>query len=215
MKARIAACVLLMVSVSAWADGPEYAYDIPDQNGQPRQMTPEDWNRNADGRAEDPNNPMSTTARAFRNGWIQRGDYEAKHAVPQPPPLPQVAQDYTQPLQSQRPPQPQYSQQPQYQQYDPSQVQEVYADQPPYPPQQYTPQDAYVQQVPPHLVRSPAPVYYGRPPARYVQQYEQPWYGPTPIVIQPAMRGYPRYPDGYGPGYVRPDYAYRQAPNYR
>jgi hypothetical protein len=206
MKTRIAMLVLLFASASAWADGPEYAYDIPDQNGQPRQMTPDDWTRNADGRAEDPDNPMSTTARAFRNGWIQRGDYDAKQMQPQqPPPLPPVARDYTQPL-------PRMQQQPQY---DPNQVQEVYTDQPDYPPPQYAQQDPYYQE-PPHLVRSPAPVYYGRPPAQYVQQYEQPWYGPTPIVIQPAMRGYPGqfYPRGYGPRYDPPNYAYRQAPRY-
>lgn len=203
MKTRMAVLVLLFASAAAWADGPEYAYDVPDQNGQPRQITPDDWSRNADGRAEDPDNPMSTTARAFRNGWIQRGDYDAKQMQPQqPPPLPQVARDYNQPL-------PRMQQQ--YQQ-DPYQVQEVYADQ---PPQQYASQDAYYQE-PPHLVRSPAPVYYQRPPAQYVQQYEQPWYGPTPIVIQPSMRGYPGqfYPRGYGPRYDPPNYAYRQAPRY-
>lgn len=208
MKTRIAVALLVMaVSASAFADGPIYAYNVPDQNGQPRQMTPEDWAQNADGRAEDPNNPMSDRARAFRNGWIQRGDYDAQHFAQQydkqqqqPPQTPLQSHTYT------------YSDAPapQQQAYDPNQVQEVIADEPvPQPPQQY----AYVQPEPPHLVRSPAPVYYQ--PPQYVVQRVPVWYGPTPVVIQPAVRPYPGgYPQGYADRYVRPDYAYRQAPNY-
>ena len=211
MKTRIAICLLaIAASASAFADGPIYAYNVPDQNGQPRQMTPEDWAQNADGRAEDPNSPMSDRARAFRNGWIQRGDYDAQHFAQQYdkqqqqqvqlPPLPPAQQP---PLQSQKYV---YSEAPAPQPaYDPNQVAEVVADQP--PPQQY----AYVQQEPPHLVRSPTPVYYAPPPVRYVQ----PYYGPTQVVIQPAVRPYYRgYPQGYVDPYVRPDYAYRQADNY-
>ncbi|BCM95195.1 hypothetical protein [Burkholderia phage FLC6] len=205
MKTRIALCALLLVSMSAWADGPFYAYSVPDANGQPRQITPDDWTRNADNRAEDPDSPMSDRARAFRNGWIQRGDYDARN----------YAQLYDQ-QQQQRPQAPlqsrtyTYSDAPAPQQtYDPNQVAEVDADDPPYV-QQY-PQQAYIQQEPPHLVRSPAPVYYAPPPV----QYNRPYYGPTQVVIQPAVRPYPRgYPPGYVDRYVRPDYAYRQADNY-
>lgn len=63
----------------ALADGPIYAYGVPDTQGQPRQMTPDDWQKNADGVAEDPDKPMSDTARAFRNGWVQRGNYDEQH----------------------------------------------------------------------------------------------------------------------------------------
>uniref|UniRef100_A0AAU7PFD8 Uncharacterized protein n=1 Tax=Burkholderia phage vB_BgluM-SURPRISE13 TaxID=3159457 RepID=A0AAU7PFD8_9VIRU len=205
MKTRIAVCLLLMAaSASAFADGPFYAYSVPDANGQPRQITADDWTRNADNRAEDPDNPMSDRARAFRNGWIQRGDYDAQH----------FAQQYDQ-QQQQQPQTPLQSQKYVYSDapaplpgYDPNQVAEVDADQPPPLPQQY----AYAPPPePPHLVRSPAPVYYAPPPPRMVQQY----YGPTQVVIQPAVRPYPRgYPQGYVDPYVRPDYAYRQAQNY-
>lgn len=69
--AGVAVATLLYASASH-ADGPPEAYD----NGAPaqRSIKPDDYLVNADGAKEDPNAKMSEIARAYRNGWIHRGN---------------------------------------------------------------------------------------------------------------------------------------------
>jgi hypothetical protein len=69
--AGMAAAALLYAGAS-YADGPPEAYD----NGAPaeRSLKPDDYLVNADGAKEDPNAKMSEIARAYRNGWIHRGN---------------------------------------------------------------------------------------------------------------------------------------------
>ncbi|WP_321935481.1 hypothetical protein [Paraburkholderia sp. J8-2] len=63
---------MLLYGPASYADGPPEAYD----NGAPvrRGIRPDDYLVNADGAKEDPNARMSDAARAYRNGWIRRGN---------------------------------------------------------------------------------------------------------------------------------------------
>lgn len=80
MKIRtILAIAALGLSTSVFAQAQIYAHNVPDDEGQPRMITPNDWEKNADGIGEDPDHPMSGKARAFRNGWVNRGYYDADH----------------------------------------------------------------------------------------------------------------------------------------
>lgn len=79
------------ITSNAWADGPVSAYDEDIQNGYV----------NADGAVEDPQAPMSTTARAYRNGYIggrqtQKSEDDARFAQYQQQQY-QQAQQYQQP----------------------------------------------------------------------------------------------------------------------
>lgn len=213
----------LGATAPAWADGPPYAYQVPGTDAQPRPMTADDWSKNADGVAEDPDNPMSGTARAFRNGWVQRGNYDVDHpdelaqlaqkrhpdrAVAQNgvPPLPQGAVALRPPL----PPQMQMAQQPVTQPDDDvddqAHVQPVIlstsqARQLPPPPQGYAPAVPYaqVQNAPaayPQAYAQPQVVYVvpQSPPTAYVTQAPEPQYAPPPRTVQ-----YVYVPAGYAP----------------
>lgn len=74
---------------AAWADGPEAAY------GDDPSLSPNEYKVNVDGAREDPNAPMSGTARAYRNGLLtgramQKVDDE-KAAASVLPPIPRGA----------------------------------------------------------------------------------------------------------------------------
>lgn len=239
MKTHLVIGVLagMIVSASAMAAGPMYAYSVPDQNGQPRQMTPDDWKKNVDGRAEDPNAMMSDRARAFRNGWVQRGDYDAQRYAKmyddqqnQPPQSQAPLQSHTyvysdpdpdqQPQQAMQPLPPQQAQQPMY---DPRQIQTVDADQQDQqdqdqdqyqPPPQYAAPEPRYAQPPAYMVASPRPVY--TPPPPPVQYIYQPAPAPTPVYVQRpplvfAFNGYNRGSQSYYRGGYYQN-AYRQAP---
>lgn len=55
----------------AWADGPESAY--AEDEAPLASLSPDEYQVNADGMQEDPNAKMSDVARAYRNGYINRG----------------------------------------------------------------------------------------------------------------------------------------------
>lgn len=55
----------------AWADGPESAYAEDEAPGD--SLSPDEYQVNADGMKEDANAKMSDIARAYRNGYINRG----------------------------------------------------------------------------------------------------------------------------------------------
>lgn len=94
-RMALAVAASAMVSQTAFADGPYSAY----QNGGHARQSAEDPENiaegivNADGANEDARNPMSTTARAFRNGLIngramQKAEDEKRYAAIDLPPLP-------------------------------------------------------------------------------------------------------------------------------
>jgi hypothetical protein len=56
----------------AWADGPEAAY-AADEEAPAASLSPDEYQVNADGMKEDPKAKMSDVARAYRNGYINRG----------------------------------------------------------------------------------------------------------------------------------------------
>lgn len=62
----------LLYGPASHADGPPEAYgdNAPAERG----LKPDDYLVNADGATEDPNAKMSEIARAYRNGWIRRGN---------------------------------------------------------------------------------------------------------------------------------------------
>ncbi|TAM00617.1 MAG: hypothetical protein EPN70_21845 [Paraburkholderia sp.] len=190
---------------AAHADGPPEAYD----NGAPvqRSLQPGDYLVNADGAKEDPSAKMSEIARAYRNGWIHRGNTDdrilkglirkhhdeqvaAARAAPRPVNAPRPAVRRYLP-----PPPPSYADVPPPGPYAPP----MYAPAPPPPvqPVQYVPVYA-----PP-----PPPV----PPVQYVPVYQQPAYqqpvyappGVTVATAYPVVQGYYGTPWWYGGGYRR------------
>lgn len=194
---------LVLVANAAYADGPVYSYSVPGQDAQPRQMTADDWSTNVDGVSEDPNNPMSGTARAFRNGWVNRGQYDVAHpeelrvlkqrlANQQPnqvfdqaraqvavqPPLPGNLDDNEQDVT------PQVAQVPRQRGYAPypqaAYVQSIPA-QPPQQPVQYAAPTQY-----PEYDEQPQQ-YAPPPPPQYVQQQPQVVYVQPPPVYQPPQ----------------------------
>lgn len=193
------ACATLLYASASYADGPPEAYDqgAPGQ----RDLKPDDYLVNADGAKEDPKAKMSEIARAYRNGWIHRGNtddrilkqlIQKRHddeaaaarvaAQPVPPPAPPA-----QPVRRYLPPPP-----PSY----------AYAPPPPaqYPPPMYA-QPVYA--APPVPVQY-VPVY---PPPQPV--YQQTMYAPPgwPVTVATAypvvQAGYYGAPWWYGGGYRR------------
>lgn len=184
------ALAMLLYGPASYADGPPEAYENGGQSV--RSIKPNDYLVNADGAKEDPDARMSDRARAFRNGWIQRGSTDdrilkrliqqqhdqeiaAARAVdqsgsePMPAAPPQAAVRYA-------PPPPSYAEAPQPQQYAPPvYAPPVYAPPPPPPvqPVQYVP------------VYPPPPV------------YQQPVYAPPPVFPVVVAAGYPVARAGY------------------
>lgn len=183
--------LLATVASVAHADGPVSAYG---QNPYQYSEDEEDGLVNADGRMEDPQTPMSTTARAYRNGIIggrrmQHAEDEARYAQAQQ--LPQYQPQ-------------QYQPQPQYQPYPREEVAEVYIDprvpgiarSNQYPPTRglndpmrpqetcyYNSCHGYSRSV---VQEPPRPVYYVQPEPRYV----------APRVVLPPRFNYnDRYRD--------------------
>jgi hypothetical protein len=196
------ASALTLQAYPAWADGPEAAYGAEEEvpSGS---LSANEYQLNADGMKEDSKAKMSDVARAYRNGYINRGkqdqaDYQAmidsrNHGQRQPaktdvarvdvPPLPPGVPEDDNSKYTSIPPQPrQYAQRhaPQAQPQPQPQTQ---------PQQQY--QQAYQQ-----------PQY--APPAMPMQYQQAPVYTQMQPQIQPQMQ--PVYADTQ-PLYVRPDYA--------
>jgi hypothetical protein len=185
----------------AWADGPDTAY--AEEDAPAGSLSPNEYQVNADGMKEDPNAKMSEVARAYRNGYINRGkEDQAGYDVARVdvPPLPagvpeddnskytsippqprqyaqrQVPQPPQQPLQQQ--PQPQYRQAYQTQQYAPA-------------PMQYQPAPQYVQAQPQPVYAESQPMYvrqeYAPPPVQYVPVYGQPQYVQSQYEEMPVV----------------------------
>lgn len=174
---------------AAWADGPESAYD---DGGRDPSLSPNEYKVNVDGMREDPNAPMSDTARAYRNGLltgraaqkiddqkaaaqvlppIPRGQEVRSAAVVHPVAPPPVVERPVRPVEAYAPPpqpvgappEPVYAQQP------------VAYEPPPQPVPVYT-QESYYAQAP-----APAPVLVAQP-VQYVQPV--PVYAPPPPPVQ-------------------------------
>jgi hypothetical protein len=183
----------------AWADGPEAAYAADDE-APAGSLSPEEYQVNADGMKEDPQAKMSDVARAYRNGYMNRGKedqagYNAmieshNHGQRKPtatntqvvrvdvPPLPPGLPEDDNSKYTTIPPQPrQYAQR---QVSQPRQVPQVQA--------QFQPQP------------------------QYRQAYQEPQYGPAmPMQYQPSpeyaqAQMQPVYADSQ-PVYVRQEYA--------
>ncbi|MGF6469833.1 hypothetical protein [Paraburkholderia youngii] len=210
------ASVLTLQCYPAWADGPEAAY-ASDDAVPAGSLSPNEYKVNADGMKEDPNAKMSDVARAYRNGYINRGkqdqaDYQAmidshNHGQRQPaktdvarvdvPPLPPgVPEDdnskYTSiPPQPQKPKPVQYAQRQVPQPPPPQQQYQQVYQQPQYapPPMQYQQAPAYAQMQP---VYDNQPVYvrqdYPQPPVQYVPVYPQAQYEEMPQVVETVIQ---------------------------
>ena len=204
-RATTLASALTLQCGPAWADGPETAYAGAD-DAPAASLSPNEYQVNADGMNEDPKAKMSDVARAYRNGYINRGKedqagYDAmidshNHGQRQPaktdvaqvnvPPLPAGVPEDDNSKYTTIPPQPR--------QYTQRQV-----SQPPQPPQQPQYRQAYQQQ--PYQ------------PQPYQQQpYPQQQYAPAmPMQYQPAPEYAQAQPQSiYGdtqPVYVRQEYA--------
>lgn len=178
-----------------------------DSNGVPVRNTlaPNEYLLNDDGATEDPNARMSPVARAYRNGYINRGKaddailkqklaelHEADMAANRPvrPPLPPAMLSGTRmPLPPDQmaysPPRPAY-QPPPPPVYEPPQavVQQLYAP----PPPDYEPPQMVVQQV---YAPPPPPPVYVQQPVPYVAAYQPVAYVP-PVSLSigwPIFRG--------------------------
>jgi hypothetical protein len=194
----------------AWAGVPEAmesSDDVPAGS-----LSPDEYQVNADGMKEDPNAKMSDVARAYRNGYINRGkqdqaDYNAmidshNHGQRQParqqvarvdvPPLPPGVPDDDNPNYTTVPPQQQLQPQPRpyvQRQVPQPQYRQVY-QQP-----QYAPAAPMQYQQAPEFVQAPTfdddsqPMYVQQayappppPPVQYVPVYTQPQYVEAPVV---------------------------------
>lgn len=205
---------LSLHGAQAYADGPVEAY----QDGAPLASTldPNEYVVNADGAKEDPDHRMSDIARAYRNGYINRGktddailkqkladQYEADHASTQreppiPPGMPNGAQvapvQNPQVRQRPLPPPAQYAQEPMAPapSYAPEAPEPVQYQQPVYRQPVY---EQPVYEAPPVVVQqvyAPPP-----PPVQYV--YQQPAYVPVQPVVAVAA-GWPVYRPAYYAG---------------
>jgi hypothetical protein len=174
-------------------------------------LSPDEYQVNADGMKEDPNAKMSDVARAYRNGYINRGkqdqaDYNAmidshNHGQRQParqevarvdvPPLPPGLPDDDNPNYTTAPPQRQQPLQPQPRPYVQRQAPQPQYRQV-YQPPQYVPAPPVQYQQAPEFVQAPAfddegqPMYvqqaYAPPPVQYIPVYTQPQYVEAPMV---------------------------------
>ncbi|NML32695.1 hypothetical protein [Paraburkholderia antibiotica] len=198
------ASALTLQCYPAWADGPEAAYASEDEvpSGS---LSPNEYQVNADGMKEDPKAKMSDVARAYRNGYINRGkqdqaDYQAmidahNHGQRQPaktdvarvdvPPLPAGVPEDDNSKYTNIPPQPRQYAQRQVPQPPPQQ-----AYQQPY-------QQAYQQ---PQYAQPAMPMQYQQAPAYAQMQQMQPVYADTqPMYVRqdyapPPMQYVPVYP---------------------
>ncbi|MGF6571295.1 hypothetical protein ABH945_003416 [Paraburkholderia sp. GAS333] len=196
----------------AWADGPETAY--ADEDAPAASLSPNEYQVNADGMKEDPNAKMSDVARAYRNGYINRGKedqagYNAmidshNHGQRQPaktdvarvdvPPLPAGVPEDDNSKYTSIPAQPR--------QYAQRQV-----PQPPQQPQQYQPQPQYRQAYQAQQY-APAPMQY-QPAPQYVQAQPQPVYADSqPVYVRQDYAPPPvQYVPVYGQQqYMQPQY---------
>jgi hypothetical protein len=183
----------------AWADGPEAAY--AEDEAPAGSLSPDEYQVNADGMKEDPKAKMSDVARAYRNGYINRGkedqaSYDAmidshNHGQRKPtntqvarvdvPPLPAGVPEDDSSKYTTIPPQPRQYAQRQVARQAPPQQQQMQA----------------MQQV---------------PQAQYRQAYQEPQYAPAmPMQYQPMpdyaqAQPQPVYAESQ-PVYVRQEYA--------
>lgn len=197
----------------AWADGPEAAYAADDE-APTGSLSPNEYQVNADGMKEDPNAKMSDVARAYRNGYINRGKedqagYDAmidshNHGQRKPtntqvarvdvPPLPAGVPEDDNSKYTAIPPQPR-----QYAQRQVSQPRQV-----PQPPPQY--RQAYQEpQYAPGM-----PMQY-QPAPEYAQAQPQPVYAESqPIYVRQEYA--PPPPVQYVPVYAQQQYQYPEMP---
>ena len=185
------ASALTLQSGAAWADGPEAAY--AEEEAPAGSLSPEEYQVNADGMKEDPKAKMSDVARAYRNGYINRGKedqagYDAmidshNHGQRKPANT-QVARVDVPPLPA----------------GVPEDDNSKYTTIPPQPRQYAQRQVSQPRQVP------------QAPPPQYREAYQEPQYAPAmPMQYQPApqyaqMQPQPVYADNQ-PMYVRQEYA--------
>ena len=199
--ATTVASALTLQCGPAWADGPEAAY--ADAQAPAGSLGPEEYQVNADGMREDPNAKMSDVARAYRNGYINRGKedqagYDAmidshNHGQRQPtntqvarvdvPPLPAGLPEDDSSKYTAIPPQPrQYAQrqvpQPPPQQQPQPQYRQAYQEQ-----QQYAPAPMQYQPAPQYAQAQPQPVYANSQPMYVQQEYAPP---PPPVQYVPV-----------------------------
>lgn len=187
----------------AWADGPEAAYAADDE-APAGSLGANEYQVNADGMKEDSKAKMSDVARAYRNGYINRGKedqagYDAmidSHNHGQRKPANTSINTNTQVARVDVPPLPAGL---------PEDDNSKYTTIPPQP-RQY----AQRQVVQPRQVPQPPPPQ--QPQPQYRQAYQEPQYAPAmPMQYQPApeyaqAQPQPVYADSQ-PVYVRQDYA--------
>jgi hypothetical protein len=204
--ATVFASALTLQCGPAWADGPETAY--ADDDAPAASLSPNEYQVNADGMSEDPKAKMSDVARAYRNGYLNRGKedqagYDAmidshNHGQRQPaktdvaqvnvPPLPAGVPEDDKSKYTTIPPQPrQYAQrqvpQPPQQQYQQAYQQQPYQQQQPYPQQQYAPAMPMQYQPAPAYAQA-QPVYADSQPVYVRQQYAPPPVQYVPVYAQ-------------------------------
>jgi hypothetical protein len=189
----------------AWADGPETAYAAEDE-APAGSLSADEYQVNADGMKEDPKAKMSDVARAYRNGYINRGKedqagYNAmieshNHGQRKPTNTPtntQVARVDVPPLPAGLP----------------EDDNSKYTTIPPQPRQYAQRQVSQPRQVP-----QPPPQLQQQPQYRQAYQYQEPQYAPAmpmqyqqaPEYAQMQMQPQPVYADSQ-PVYVRQEYA--------
>ncbi len=86
MKLLITGLAFAATSILAYADGAPQQYEQSAVDA--ASLDPNEALVNDDGKAEDPNNPMSERARAYRNGYYAGKAQGKQDAVNNPPPLP-------------------------------------------------------------------------------------------------------------------------------
>jgi hypothetical protein len=206
--ATTVASMLTLQCGLAWADGPEAAY--AGDEAPAGSLSPDEYQVNADGMKEDPKGKMSDVARAYRNGYINRGKedqagYDAmidshNHGQRHPtntqvarvdvPPLPAGVPEDDNARYTTIPPQPR-----QYAQRQPAQARQV----PQPPPQQVHYRQAY--QEPQYAPAMPMPY---QPMPEYVQAQPQPMYAESqPVYVR---QDYAPPPVQYIPVYAQQQY---------
>jgi hypothetical protein len=99
MKVLIVGIAFAAASVLAYADGTQQQYEQAAVDA--ASLDPNEALVNDDGKAEDPNNPMSDRARAYRNGYYsgkaqaQKDQYASNNPPPLPPGMPPSNQQWT------------------------------------------------------------------------------------------------------------------------
>lgn len=206
MKRILAGIALAAASLLAYADGPQYQYEQAAVNQ--AALDPNEALVNDDGAVEEPNAKMSTTARAYRNGYYNgKNAQREQDANVKLPPLPtgpysaprSVAED-DQSRYTSIPPQP--VQAPPIRATRPSYLQQEGPVPGGYPP---PPVNVYVQAPQPQYYEPP--VYAPRPEPFYTQP-EPEYYEPPPPRAYVIIRGIPpTFATGYWPRYAaRPHY---------